>query len=133
MTPSQSVVAPPEIGLIPLPSVRQVQQEAPGGRVDPFGPLSGGMMVPSVQGDADGADSSPGLVLTGVLTVGGQTRALVGFGDQSGEVCVGPGGRCSADSPFVLPSGWSVLSIDANRGCVQLAQNSQPLEPLCIA
>ena len=29
----QPVVAPPEIGLIPLPSVRQVQEEAPGGRV----------------------------------------------------------------------------------------------------
>jgi len=131
----QPVVAPPEIGLIPLPSVRQVQGQAPGGRMDPFGSLPTRRGLPSADadGESEAVDPGSGMVLTGVLTVGGQTRALVGFGEQSGEVCVGPAGRCSADSPFALPEGWSVLNIDVARGCIQLEQNGQPQDPLCIA
>ena len=131
----QPVVAPPEIGLIPLPSVRQVQEEAPGGRVNPFGSLTTRRGLPAAGADpeSEGVDPGSGMVLTGVLTVGGQTRALVGFGDRSGEVCVGPAGRCSGDSPFVLPDGWSVLNIDVARGCIELEQNGQPQDPLCIA
>ena len=131
----QPVLAPPEIGLIPLPSVSQVQEEAPGGRMDPFGSLSTrrGQSVNGAEDESGAVDPGSGMVLTGVLTVGGQTRALVDFGEQSGEVCVGPAGRCSADSPFALPEGWSVLNIDVARGCIQLEQNGQPQAPLCIA
>ena len=39
--PETSVVQAPPIGLTPLPSAEEVQQAAPGGRADPFGPLVG--------------------------------------------------------------------------------------------
>ena len=103
--------------------------------MDPFGslPTRRGLPAADADGESEAVDPGSGMVLTGVLTVGGQTRALVGFGEQSGEVCVGTAGRCSADSPFALPEGWSVLSIDVARGCIQLEQNGQPQDPLCIA
>jgi hypothetical protein len=70
--------------------------------------------------------------LLGVLTVGTQTRALFAFGMNLGEICVGPRGHCSADHPLVLPEGWSVLTIDDQNGCVQLAENGKAQDLLCI-
>ena len=111
------------IGLIPLPSVEEVQQAAPGGRVDPFARLS----------SEEGQDPTSGITLTGILTVGNQQRAFVTTSKGSGVICVGSDGRCGEEAPLVLPPGWSVLSIDAARRCVLLAQNDDPQDPLCIA
>ena len=113
-------------GLKPLPTVQQVQGAVPSGRADPFSPLP----VATIAADQS---ASGGSRLLGVLTVGTQTRALMSYGTSRGEICVGPRGRCSQDSPLVLPEGWSVLTIDAQQGCVQLAENGKAQELLCIA
>lgn len=115
--------------------MQDVQNAAPGGRNDPFAPLLGAQIQP---GDAEGQpgdakDSGAGVTLTGVLTVGNQRRALVTTALGTGVICIGAGGRCSSDIPELLPPGWSVLSIDVQRGCIQLALNGQPQDSLCIA
>ena len=112
-------------GLKPMPTPQQVQAAVSSGRADPFSPL------PVAAGANQPA--SGGSRLLGVLTVGKQTRALFSFGTSRGEICVGPRGRCSQDHPLVLPEGWSVLKIDAQQGCVQLAENGKAQELLCIA
>ena len=111
------------IGLTPLPSAEEVQRGAPGGRVNPFGPLVG----------VDAEDPTTGLTLTGVLLVGNQKRALVKINGGTGVICVGSDGRCGEDAPVLLPTGWSVLSIDVERGCIRLALNDEPQDPFCIA
>ena len=117
----------PPIGLTPLPSAEEVQQAAPGGRADPFGPLVG---VPA----ADAQDPTTGLPqLKGVLMVGDQKRGIVTTPSGSGVICVGPDVRCAVDAPLLLPTGWSVLSIDMARGCIRLALNDEPQDPFCIA
>ena len=115
---------PRSTGLKPLPTAQQVQGAVPSGRADPFSPLA----------VAAGADqpASGGSRLLGVLTVGTQKRALFAFGTNLGEICVGPRGHCSADHPLVLPEGWSVLTIDDQNGCVQLAENGKAQDLLCI-
>ena len=124
--PETSAPAAPPIGLTPLPSAEEVQQAAPGGRADPFGPLVG------VEA-ADVQDPTTGLTLTGVLLVGDQKRAMLTTASGSGVVCVGSDGRCGEDVPVLLPTGWSVLSIDVERGCIRLALNDEPQEPFCMA
>ena len=146
-TPPASSMAVPNIGLLPLPTVEQVQEAAPGGRRDPFEPLP----IPSENkadqaknaagdGAVDGADSADSgldpaadLLLTGVMQVGGQERALVVLDTTSGVLCVSADGRCSPDSKAVLPQGWSVLAIDVQRGCIRLAQDGEPQPPVCMA
>ena len=91
--------------------------------MDPFSPLAG----------VDAEDPTPGLTLTGVLLVGNQKRAMVTTPSGSGVICVGSDGRCGADAPVILPTGWSVLSIDVERGCIRLALNGEPQDPVCIA
>ena len=103
--PETSAPVIPPIGLTPLPSAEEVQQAAPGGRADPFAPLVG------VEA-ADAQDPKTGLALTGVLLVGDQKRAIVTTPTGSGVICVGSDGRCGKDDPLLLPTGWSVLSID---------------------
>ena len=124
-----SASAASEIGLTPLPSVEEVQQAAPGGRADPFGPLGSGSGVDPA--DAQGPTTGFPQV-TGVLMVGNQKRAMVTTASGSGVICVGADGRCGDDAPLVLPKGWSVLSIDVARGCIRLALNNEPQE-FCIA
>ena len=124
--PETSAAQAPPIGLTPLPSAEEVQRAAPGGRADPFGPLVG------VEA-ADVQDPTTGLTLTGVLLVGDQKRAMLTTASGSGVVCVGSDGRCGADAPLLLPTGWSVLSIDVARGCIRFALNDEPQDPFCIA
>ena len=124
--PETSEVQAPPIGLTPLPSAEEVQQAAPGGRADPFAPLVG------VEA-ADAQDTATGLALTGVLLVGDQKRAIVTTPNGSGVICVGADGRCGADAPQLLPTGWSVLSIDVARGCIRFALNDVPQDLFCIA
>ena len=65
--------------------------------------------------------------------VGNQQRAMVTTASDSGVICVGADGRCEDDAPLVLPTGWSVLSIDVARGCIRLSLNDEPQDPSCIA
>ena len=123
--PETSAPAVPPIGLTPLPSAEEVQQAAPGGRADPFGPLVG-------VDAADVQDPTTGLTLTGVLLVGDQKRAMVSTPSGNGVICVGSDGRCREDAPLLLPTGWSVLSIDVASGCIQMAVNDEP-QDFCIA
>ena len=83
----------------PLPSAEEVQQAAPGGREDPFGPLD-------VLEAVDAQDPMTGLTLTGVLRVGDQKRAMLTTPTGSGVICMGSNGRCREDAPVSLPSGW---------------------------
>ncbi len=124
--PEMSLPPAPPIGLTPLPSAEEVQQAASGGRADPFAPLVGAE-------PADAQDPTTGLALTGVLLVGDQKRAIVTTPNGSGVICVGADGRCGADAPLLLPTGWSVLSIDVARGCIRFALNDEPQDPFCIA
>ena len=124
--PGTSPPPAPPIGLTPLPSAEEVQQAAPGGLADPFGPLVGVEV-------ADAQDPTTGLTLTGVLLVGDQKRAMVTTPSGGGVICVGADGRCGEDAPVLLPSGWSVLSIDVARGCIRFALNDEPQDPFCIA
>ena len=111
------------IGFTPLPSVEEVQLVAPGGRVDPFAPLS----------SDEEQNSTSEVTLTGILMVGNQQRAFVTTSRGNGVICVGSDGRCGEDAPVLLPTGWSVLSIDVERGCIRLALNDKPQDPFCIA
>ena len=124
--PETSEVQAPPIGLTPLPSAEDVQQAAPGGRADPFAPLVG------VEA-ADAQNPTASLALTGVLLVGDQKRAIVTTPNGSGVICVGADGRCGADAPLLLPTGWSVLSIDVASGCIRFALNDEPQDLFCIA
>ena len=126
LLPETSPPPAPPIGLTPLPSAEEVQQAAPGGRADPFASLVGVEV-------ADAQDPTTGLTLTGVLLVGDQKRAMVTTLSGSGVICVGADGRCGEDAPVLLPSGWSVLSIDVARGCIRMALNDEPQDPFCIA
>ena len=123
----------PDLGFIPLPTVEDVQQSAPGGRVDPFQPLSS----EQVEVDFDAADAvfdpASGLTLSGVLRVGQQRRALVQTQGRSGELCEGADGRCVADGDRLLPSGWSVLSIDVEKGCLALAREGEAQDLICLS
>ena len=51
----------------------------------------------------------------------------------SGVICMGSDGRCNEDAPLLLPTGWSVLSIDVARGCIRFALDAEPQNPFCIA
>ena len=75
-----SAVQAPPIGLTPLPSAEEVQQAAPGGRADPFGPLVGVAAT-------DTQDLTTGLPqVTGVLMVGDKKRAIVTTPSGSGVI-----------------------------------------------
>ena len=121
--PETSAPTAPPIALTPLLSPEEVLQAAPGGHAYPLGPL----VVAFAQ------DPTTGLTLTGVLLVGEQKRAMVTTPTGSGVICMGSDGRCGEDAPVLLPTGWSVLSIDVARGCIRLAMNDEPQDPFCIA
>ena len=55
-----------------------------------------------------------------------QRRALVQPASGSVVLCIGDDGRCAADDLRVLPKTYSVLDIDVQRGCLQLAQDGEP-------
>ena len=76
---------------------------------------------------------TPRLASTGALLVGEQKRTIVTTPNGSGVICVGVEGRCGADAPLLLPTGWSVLSIDVARVCIRFALNDEPQDPFCIA
>ena len=109
----------PTAGFTPLPTPQQVVAALPTGRVDPFAPL----LQPGAKA---GAAPTGDLRFTGVIRSAGQAQALVQVGDQSGAVCVGRRGVCPGSGlPALLPSGWSVTSIDVASGRLVLNQAGQ--------
>ena len=48
-------------------------------------------------------------------------------------LCIGADGRCAAEDLSMLPETWSVLGIDVQRGCLQLAQDREPREEICLS
>ena len=67
------------------------------------------------------------------MRVGAQRRALVKTQQISGALCIGGDGRCVADVEQVLPPGWSVLSIDVDRGCLGLARDGEAQDLICLS
>ncbi len=121
----------PATGLIPLPSREQVLSSVPEGRADPFAPTMVRSTAMTSQVDPNAA-AGPNLQVRGVLAVGAELRALVSVSEVSGTVCVGPRGRCPGDAAALLPIGWTVNSIDLDRGCLSLSI-SRESQRLCIA
>ena len=121
----------PATGLIPLPSREQVLSSVPEGRADPFAPTMVRSTAMTSQVDPNAA-VGPNLQVRGVVAVGAELRALVSVSEVSGTVCVGPRGRCPGDAAALLPMGWTVNSIDLDRGCLSLSI-SRESQRLCIA
>jgi len=110
----------PAAGFTPLPTPQQVIAELPTGRLDPFAPL------PQAKAAAPGGTPAGDVRFTGVIRSAGQAQALVQVGDQSGAVCVGRRGVCPGSGlPALLPSDWSVTSIDVASGRLVLNQAGQ--------
>jgi len=106
-------------GLTPLPSADQVVASVSSGRVDPFAPLQ----TTGAQAGVRPALTLPqGLVFNGVIRSGGTPEALVQFSGESGTLRVGQKG---GSSTALLPDGWSVTSIDVQKGRLTLRQGSQ--------
>lgn len=110
----------PAAGFTPLPTPQQVVAALPTGRPDPFAPLPQAKVV------APGVAPAADLRFTGVIRSAGQAQALVQVGEQSGAVCVGRRGVCPGSGlPALLPSDWSVTSIDVASGRLVLNQAGQ--------
>jgi hypothetical protein len=60
-----------------------------------------------------------GFRLAGVIRSGGRSEAVVQLGTRSGTLRPGDRGGRTTD---LLPPGWSVASIDVNRGSLTLQQ-----------
>ena len=121
----------PATGLIPLPSPDQVLSSVQEGRADPFAPTMVRSTAMTSQVDSNAA-AGPDFKVRGVVAVGSELRALVSVSEVSGTVCVGPRGRCPGDAAALLPTGWTVNSIDLDRGCLSLSI-SRESQRLCIA
>jgi len=92
----------------------------PLGRPDPFLPVQGATVV----GAAGQPGLPPGFRFNGVIRSGGQARALVQFGAESGSLRPGDvGGR----STTLLPPGWAVGAIDVARGRLILRASGQAI------
>jgi len=111
----------PLAGLTPLPSSNQVVASVSSGRVDPFAPLQISASRPVL------LSLPPGLIFNGVIRSGGTPEALVQFGAESGTLRVGQRGGSTTDSRTtpLLPAGWSVASIDVQKGRLTLRQGKQ--------
>ena len=123
-------------GLIPLPSPQQVLSSVQEGRADPFAPTIVGSKTTALgtaaEPDAPDTAEGPDFRVRGVVAVGAELRALVSFSEVSGTVCVGLRGRCPGDASVLLPMGWTVDSIDLDRGCLSYSI-SKVARRLCIA
>jgi hypothetical protein len=138
-------------GFQPLPTPQQVLGSVPLGRRDPFAQLITSMApatgpdrqpgpreaerqdAAGLSGSAGGglAAAKPPLRLpsnfsfTGVIRSGGTTEAIVSYGASSGSLRSGDRGGRTTD---LLPSGWSVASVDVNQGLLTLQQGSRRVQ-----
>ena len=125
--PTASSGAVPE-GLTPLPTSQQVVSEFRLGRQDPFGTLVPEMVPGAVAAGATArAAATPPAFLqdfrvTGVIHSGGQSEAVVTYRQLSGSLRPGDRGGRNTD---LLPSGWSVASVDVPNGRLVLQSGSR--------
>lgn len=140
--PTVSVPAPPPptvsdapvaVGLTPLPTPAQVVNGLPQGRIDPFAPVASAAATTDGSGKPRATTKAPlqppeGFSFSGVLSIHGKAQALVQVAGQTGPLCVGPRGFClgSGIAPL-LPSGWTVTSINVANGLLSLSQGGQSL------
>lgn len=121
----------PEPGLTPLPSPQQVVTSQPVGTRDPFQLLPSERRAaaqaaadaaaagrPGGSGPAQTAPAGPpplpaGFRMTGIVSAGGRTEAVVNYREQSGSLRQGD--RGGVNTPL-LPPGWSVARIDLAQG-----------------
>lgn len=125
--PTASSGAVPE-GLTPLPTSQQVVSEFRMGRQDPFGSLVPELVPGAVTAAASArAAATPPAFLqdfrvTGVIASGGQSEAVVTYQQLSGSLRPGDRGGRTTD---LLPSGWSVASVDVANGRLILQSGSR--------
>ena len=126
VVPAPGGAPAPLAGLTPLPSSNQVVASVSSGRVDPFAPLQISASRPVL------LSLPPGLIFNGVIRSGGTPEALVQFGAESGTLRVGQRGGSTTDyrttdyrTTPLLPAGWSVASIDVQKGRLTLRQGKQ--------
>ncbi|KEF40903.1 MAG: hypothetical protein ER33_14440 [Cyanobium sp. CACIAM 14] len=113
-------------GLTPLPSSQQVVGAFQLGRNDPFGSLAS-VAPGAAAGSAAAAAKVPPAFLkdfrvTGVIHSGGHSEAMVTYQAQSGNLREGDRGGRNTD---LLPSGWSVASVDVQKGRLILQNGSR--------
>ena len=116
--------------LTPLPTSEHVAAAFPVGRKDPFGSLVA-EMVPGAAAAARGgaavaAAAAPAFLqdfrVTGVIDSGGHSEAVVTYKQLSGSLRRGDRGGRNTD---LLPSGWSVASVDVANGHLILQSGSR--------
>lgn len=119
-TPAESALA---LGLTQTPSPLQVRQSFRIGRIDPFAAANDSSTLPQASGNTPEQINASlrELQVQGLVQVSGRQAVFVSFQGQSGEVF--PGQVGGADTPF-LPRGWRLLRIHANRGQIELANES---------
>lgn len=119
-SPAQSALA---LGLTQTPSPQQVRDSFGIGRADPFAAPNDASILPQASGNTPEQINASlrDLEVQGLVQVSGRQAVFVSFQGQSGEVF--PGQVGGADTPF-LPEGWRLLRIHANRGQIELANDS---------
>lgn len=115
---------PPQFtGLTPLPTPNQVLASINTGRDDPFSPMAPrASATPGSRSAPVPLTLPPSFRFTGLISSAGRTKAIVDFGTTSGALSVGDRGGSSTD---LLPPGWSVASINLDRGLLTLRQGQQ--------
>jgi Tfp pilus assembly protein PilP len=117
--PAAQAAAAPAVppGLTPLPTSQQVVAAFAVGRKDPFAPL--GVAATGSTGAATRPASAPppaflqDFRVTGVIHSGARSEAVVTYKSLSGSLREGDRGGGNTD---LLPSGWSVASVDVQKG-----------------
>ena len=126
-------------GLTPLPTSQQVVGSFRVGRKDPFGslvpdlvpgsaPSAGGTGTAAAAGSRKPAAALPppaflqDFRVTGVISSGGHSEAVVSYKQLSGSLRRGDRGGRTTD---LLPAGWSVAAVDVPNGRLILQSGSR--------
>ena len=120
-------------GLTPLPTSQQVVAAFPVGRKDHFGTLVP-QLVPGATAATAGGRAAASLPppaflqdirVTGVISSGGQSEAVVTYKELSGTLRRGDRGGRTTD---LLPAGWSVAAVDVAKGQLILQSGSRKVK-----
>lgn len=102
------------------------------GRKDPFGSLVPALVPGAAAGGGTAAAAAllpPAFLqdfrVTGVIDSGGQSEAVVTYKELSGSLRRGDRGGRNTD---LLPSGWSVASVDVPNGRLILQSGSRKVK-----
>lgn len=134
-----------DLGLSTLPSPRQVISATPIGKPDPFSPPSQEpipgpppQLLNKVRAALEASKPpDPSIELrwlesfldfnyTGYILVGNTSKALVSYKGDSGEITVGSRGG-TGSSARLLPSGWTVRSINRSNGLLTLTNSNRTI------